>query len=202
MGEKDTTNQIVENGFFWMNVTNTDNRMRISQSLTIVMQNGLRFYVFDDINCKCDKKRSLSLKVHSCWFSSKSRYLLISSSSTSNEIYQFYFNELIPQKYKSIITNGKIEEYEIFIKQIYNNFYCIQLNGNKAELTVTRLGDEEELRYRRYKLYLFILLLFYLIYRAEVGQYKLNIVDNIIVVHNTDTKQTYLYDLRVDDESV
>lgn len=165
-----------------------------NQSFTIITVKGLKSYTFNDVTFKCDKKRNYNIQVYKCWFNSKGRFLLISTNQTSHDIYQFYFKDISPKRIESIKVDN-INEYDVYIREIYGDYYCILLNGNKATSSVYLLGENEEkpINYQLYNI----------IYNSpEVGIYKLNIVDNLIVIHNINTKKTFLYDLKCKGDAV
>lgn len=176
--------------FFWA----SDNE------IIFVTDTGIEFYEVDaeKKSVKCTKTLSIGLVNWSLWHR-QSRHLVISSGIYGNILYPFQYENGTLTKYTKLEVelafypaHPKLTllRRDVVLAMMYKNVYIIALKQDKrassqaAELVIYKLTRERVATKSNVLKF------------SSNGQFQVNIVDSMILVHYLQGKTTFLFDLK------
>lgn len=178
--------------FFWASDT----------EIIFVTDSGIEFYEIDPDkkSVKCTKTMSIGLINWSLWHK-ETRHLVISSGVYGNILYPFQYDNGVLNKYNKVEVQLAFYPIEprltllrrdVILAVLYKHVYVVVLKQDSrpssqavsAEIVLFKLAKEK------------------VVSRSNVlkftctGQYLVNIVDSLILVHHLQPKTTFIYDLK------
>lgn len=177
------------NDFFWAS----------DSDIIFVTDLGLEFYEVDADRktVKCTKTISIGLVNWSLWHYA-TKMLVVSSGVYGNVLYPFHYDNSNLTKYSKVEVELALYPPEpkltllrrdVALAQVYSDMYIITL---KHDTRSTQ--SAEVILYKRLKERAFV--------RSNIlkltsgGQFQLNIIDSLLVVHHLQSKTSLLYDIK------
>lgn len=193
---KGKTSRITD--FFWAS----------NSEIIFVTDSGLEFYEVDSEkkSLRCIKTHSIGLVNWSLWHKD-SKHLVISSGVFGNILYPFHYDNGILSKYNKLeiqLVFYPVEpkltllRRDVILAMIYKQIYIVAL---KQDIRTTQPVEVVLYKLTKEKIASKTNVLKF----NTPGQFQLNIVDSLILVHHLQSKTTFLYDLKfasVNDQQV
>mmetsp|Transcript_30704 Transcript_30704/g.70779 ORF Transcript_30704/g.70779 Transcript_30704/m.70779 type:complete len:723 (+) Transcript_30704:80-2248(+) len=156
--------------------------------LCLICTTGLELY---KMSPKADSmKLSKHIKQQNNWFlySHPNRLLMLCAGKEANAVqcYQFPPNGLIKMRQFMPDTrqdDRRLQPQDFVLSKLYDKLCCIFINGFHQELIVYQLGRDAVARHSVINLY------------TACDRFAVSVIDNLLVVHNTDSQITMLFDI-------